>query len=59
MFAGAAFHKLLDGHFTLRWALSDNLRNQLLVRFDLASLPRPWLVDWLIDDPWRYRTAAC
>jgi hypothetical protein len=58
MFAGAAFHKLLYGHFTLRWALSDNLRNQLLVRFDLASLRRPWLVDWLVDDPWRYRTAA-
>ncbi len=58
MFAGAAFHKLLNGHFTLRWALSDNLRNQLLVRFDLANLRRPWLVDWLLDEPWRYRTAA-
>ena len=58
MFACAAFHKLLHGHFTLRWALSDNLRHQLLVRFDLAGLPRPPLVDWIIDDPWRYRTAA-
>lgn len=58
MFACAAFHKLLHGHFTLRWALSDNLRHQLLVRFDLAGLPRPPLVAWLIDDPWRYRTAA-
>jgi hypothetical protein len=58
MFAGAAFHKLLHGHFTLRWALSDNLRNQLLVRFDLAGLERPALVDWLIDDPWKYKTAA-
>ncbi len=58
MFASAAFHKLLHGHFTLRWALSDNLRHQLLVRFDLAGLPRPPLVNWLIDDPWRYRTAA-
>jgi hypothetical protein len=58
MFAGAAFHKLLHGHFTLRWALSDNLRNQLLVTFDLSGLPRPRLVDWLIDDVWRYRTAA-
>ena len=58
MFASAAFHKLLHGHFTLRWALSDNLRHQLLVRFDLAGLPRPPLVDWLIDEPWRYRTAA-
>ncbi|HTR50021.1 MAG TPA: hypothetical protein VMJ10_04885, partial [Kofleriaceae bacterium] len=58
MFAGAAFHKLLHGHFTLRWALSDNLRNQLLVRFDLAALPRPPIVDWIIDDVWRYRTVA-
>jgi hypothetical protein len=58
MFAGACFHKFLHGHFTLRWALSDNLRHQLLVRFDLAGLPRPPVVDWIIDDPWKYRTAA-
>ena len=58
MFVCAAFHKVLHGHFTLRWALSDNLRHQLLVRFDLAGLPRPPVADWLIDDPWRYRTAA-
>ena len=58
MFAGAAFHKLLHGHFTLRWALSDNLRHQLLVRYDLAGLPRPAVAGWLIDDVWRYRTAA-
>jgi hypothetical protein len=58
MFAGAAFHKLMHGHFTLRWALSDNLRNHLLVRYDLAGLPRPPLVDWIIDDAWRYRAAA-
>jgi len=58
MFAGAVFHKLLHSHFTLRWALSDNLRHHLLMRFDLAALPRPPLVDWLIDDPWKYRTAA-
>lgn len=58
MFAGAAFHKLLHGHFTLRWALSDNLRHQLLVRYDLAGLPRPAVADWLIDDVWRFRTAA-
>ena len=58
MFAGAVFHKLAHGQFTLRWALSDNLRHHLLVRFDLADLPRPPLVDWIIDDPWKYRTAA-
>jgi len=59
MFAGAAFHKLAHGHFTLRWALSDSLRNHLLVAFDLADLPRPALANWIIDDPWRYRTVAC
>jgi len=58
MFAGAAFHKLLHGHFTLRWALSDNLRHQLLVRYDLAGLPRPAVADWIIDNVWRFRTAA-
>lgn len=58
MFVSAVFHKLLFGHFTLRWAFSDNLRNQLLVRFDLAHLPRPAVASWLIDHPWRYRTAA-
>jgi len=58
MFAGAAFHKILHGHFTLRWALSDNLRHQLLVRYDLAGLPRPAVAAWIIDDVWRYRTAA-
>jgi uncharacterized membrane protein YphA (DoxX/SURF4 family) len=58
MFAGAAFHKLLHGHFTLRWALSDNLRHQLLVHYDLAGLPRTPAAGWLLDDAWRFRTAA-
>ena len=58
MFAGAVFHKLLHGHGTLRWALSDNLRNQLLVRYDLAGLDRPAVVNWIIDDVWRFRGAA-
>jgi hypothetical protein len=58
MFAGAVFHKLLHGHGTLRWALSDSLRHHLLVRFDLAGLDRPAVVDWIIDDVWKYRMAA-
>ena len=58
MFAGACFHKILHGHGTLRWALSDNLRHHLLVRYDLIGLPRTALVDWIIDDVWKYRTAA-
>ena len=58
MFAGAAFHKLAHGHFTLRWALSDNLRHHLLVRYDLAGTPRPAFVDWLLAESWRYQGAA-
>ncbi len=58
MFAGAVFHKLAQSHGTLRWALSDNLRNHLLVRFDLAGLDRPAVVNWIIDDVWKYRSAA-
>ncbi len=58
MFAGAVFHKILHGHGTLRWALSDNLRHHLLVRYDLAGLDRPALVNWIIDDVWKYRIAA-
>lgn len=58
MFAGAAFHKFAHGHFTLRWALSDNLRHHLLVKFDLAGIERPAVVDWILEQSWRYRTAA-
>jgi len=58
MFASAALDKLVAGHFTLRWALSDNLRNQLLVHYDLAGVPRTALANWLIDDVWRFRIAA-
>lgn len=58
MFFGAACHKLMHGHFTLRWALSDNLRHHLLMQFDLAGLPRPPVADWVIAEPWRYQGAA-
>jgi hypothetical protein len=58
MFVGAFFHKWAHGQFTLRWALSDNLRHHLLVKYDLAGLERPALVEWIIDDVWRYRAAA-
>jgi len=58
MFVGAALHKIGNGQFTLRWALSDNLRHQLLVRYDTTGIPRPEIVDWLLAESWRYRTAA-
>jgi hypothetical protein len=58
MFASGMFHKVWHGHMTLRWAFSDNLRHQLLVRYDLAGVPRPAIVDWIIDDAMRYHLAA-
>jgi len=59
MFASAALHKLTSGgSLSLHWALSDNLRNQLLVHFDAAGLPRTPVANWLLDDVWRYRGAA-
>ena len=58
MFAGAAFYKLAQGGPLLRWAFSDNLRHQLLLRYDLAGLERPAIVDWLLAEAWRYQTTA-
>lgn len=58
MFASAAFFKLAQGQFTLRWALSDNLRHQLMVTFDLSGKSRPAVAEWLLESVWRYRLAA-
>lgn len=58
MFVTACYHKLRAGGFTLAWATSDNLRHHLLARYDLVGLPRPAIADWLLEEAWRYRTAA-
>jgi len=58
MFVTACYHKLRSGNFSLAWATSDNLRHHLLARYDLVGLPRPAIVDWLLEESWRYRTAA-
>lgn len=59
MFASGMFHKVLQqGTLTLDWAVSDNLRHQLLIRFDLAGQERTAIANWIIDDAWRYRSAA-
>lgn len=42
----------------LAWALSDNLRHQILSQFDLNRLPRTALADWLLESVWRYRIVA-
>jgi hypothetical protein len=54
----AAFSKLVSGHMSLDWALSDNLRHQIMVRFDLKGLPRQPLAAWLLEEPVRWKTAA-
>lgn len=59
MFASGMFTKVVQNyHPTLAWALSDNLRHHLVVRFDLAGLERTAIADWIIDDVWKFRTAA-
>jgi hypothetical protein len=59
VFASAVFHKMLGAGFTLRWVTTDNLRNQILLRYDLGGWTQhPPIVDWLLDKVWRFRTAA-
>lgn len=58
MFFGAAMAKLYFSGGTLAWALSDNLRHQLLARFDWIGVPRTAAAEWLLQESWRYRAAA-
>ncbi len=58
VFLSAFASKLGHGRGTAAWALSDNLRHQILSQFDLNRLPRTALADWLLESPWRYRTAG-
>lgn len=58
MFFGAAMAKLYFSGGTLAWALSDNLRHQLLARFDWIGVPRTAAAEWLLQESWRYRGAA-
>jgi hypothetical protein len=57
MFLSGMWHKVRND-MSLHWALSDNLRHHLLLRYDLGGLPRPAIVEWMIDDTWKFRTAA-
>jgi hypothetical protein len=58
VFFVAACCKLKNGGVELGWALSDNLRHQLLMRFDWIHLPRTAAADWIIARPWRYQAFA-
>jgi hypothetical protein len=53
----AGYLKIVSGR-GLVWALSDNLRNQLLVRYDALDAARPPVADWLLAAPWRYELCA-
>ena len=57
MFLSACVTKLVFGG--LHWALSDNLRHQLLIHYDLiGDTVHPPIVDWLLASSWRYEAAA-
>lgn len=58
MFFSAFLAKMFFGGFTPAWALSDNLRHQILSRFDWIGVPRTAVADWLLGEVWRYRAAA-
>jgi hypothetical protein len=58
VFFVAACCKLASGGLGLSWALSDNLRHQLLMRFDWIHLPRTPVADWILAEPWRYQAFA-
>jgi len=59
VFALAAYEKLKSGGFGLGWALSDNLRHQLLTRFDWIGADRTAVASWLLAESWHYKLAAC
>jgi hypothetical protein len=58
MFVSAAIIKIATGGFSLDWALSDNLRHQILARFDMQAAARTRAAEWMIGEPWRWHLAA-
>jgi hypothetical protein len=58
VFFMAAIWKLRNGGVQLGWVFSDNLRHQLLARFDWCGLDRTAAADWLLARSWRYETCA-
>ena len=58
VFFNAFEHKLIQGGFSLDWALSDNLRHHLLMRYDWVGLERSPTANWLLQSQYRYKAAA-
>lgn len=58
VFVLAGLEKLRSGGLALAWALSDNLRHQLLTRFDWSGAQRTAVASWLLAASWRYQLCA-
>jgi hypothetical protein len=58
VFVFAGYEKLRSGGTALAWALSDNLRHQLLTRFDWSGAERTAAARWLLGAAWRYQLCA-
>ena len=60
VFTNAAFHKLTAGGsgWTLDWALSDNMRNVLLIQHQYIGMPIPWYLQIIADHPILYKSIA-
>lgn len=58
VFFNAFHHKIIQAGFSLDWALSDNLRHHLLMRYDWVGRDRSPVADWLLQSEYRYKTAA-
>jgi hypothetical protein len=58
VFFVAAVCKLVAGGPRLGWALSDNLRHQIVTRFDWYGRTRTPIADWLVVRSWRYESFA-
>jgi hypothetical protein len=58
MFVSAATIKIASAGFTLDWAFSDNLRHQILARFDMQGAARTRIAEYLLGAPWRWKAAA-
>jgi hypothetical protein len=56
MFTNAAFWKLFQPFKPLGvWALSDSLRNHLILQYWVLREPMPGWLDWVLHRPWAYQ----
>lgn len=58
MFFNACYHKLMQGEYSLRWALSDNLRNTFVLRYYFLEETPPKAVEFLLQHELLYKGAG-